>query len=183
MPAFPSLDETPCKTYLHKWQHWLHSETVVIAWMGSDNLQKPVVCKMWLTVKGRVIKTDWRRLWNISLESVYTPLPCLEEGPLQKHLLTRKSFCRDIQNSKLFSSISFSFGCVYYYVVTLPTLWSEKKSSFWQSADLASICIVLLEWFSINFCWQYSDQGIVLPENQPSKKLHNVSFQLNPWLR
>lgn len=35
-----------------------------------------------------------------------------------------------MQNLKLFSSISFSFGPVYYSVVTLPTLWSDEKSTF-----------------------------------------------------
>lgn len=51
-------------------------------------------------------------------------------GATAEHLLTCKSFCRDMQNLKLFSSISFYFGHVYYSVVALPALWSDEKNTF-----------------------------------------------------
>lgn len=43
-------------------------------------------------------------------------------GAASETLATCKSFRRDTLNLKLFSSIRFTFGPVYYSVVTLPTL-------------------------------------------------------------
>lgn len=146
--AFSGLAETLCKAYFHKQQSWLHSEAVVIAWMQYDNyvkvfsLQDVIKCKR---------QSDYNRLeQTLKIFSKNRYIHHFHAGRrglqfLRKHLLTCISFCMEILNLKLFSSIRslLFWACLLFCSYSTSSLiWWKKHISGSQQT-----------WFLFTFCY------------------------------